>query len=264
MTFEPNCVDVVIPVYNGEQTISAALDSILAQQGNWVRKILVIDDGSLDETANVVRSRNDPVIQLFEIAHSGVANARNYGISQALGEWIAFLDADDIWRVDKLDKQMVVAAKGRYEFICAESSDCSLRESGAINAIDLWRGNFVVTSSVCIHITLVNQLSPLFKCGMNFAEDYLAWLRCLSLAQGYYINEKLVNYSISALPRYRPLRIIFNFTSLVLEYQKFTIRNEVALKYKLFSIALQFSIMLTLASIAKRFFRAHFLRLKTT
>ena len=264
MTFEPKCVDVVIPVHNGEQTVGAAIDSILAQQGNWVRKILVVDDGSLDKTVNVVRSRNDPVIQLFEIAHSGVANARNYGISQAAGDWIAFLDADDIWRVDKLDKQMAVAAKQRYKFICAESIDCSLRKAGPINAIDLWRGNFVVTSSVCIHITLVNQLLPLFKCGMSFAEDYLAWLRCLSLAEGYHINERLVHYSISALPRYRPLKIISSFTSLVIEYQKFTIRNGVALKYKLFAIALQFSIMLTLASIVKRYFRAHFFRLKTT
>ena len=264
MTFEPHCVDIVMPVHNGEQTIGAALDSILAQQGNWIRKILVIDDGSLDDTVNVVRSRNDPVIQLFEIAHGGVANARNYGIRKASAEWIAFLDADDIWRVDKLDKQMVVATKERYKFICAESSGCSIRKSGPIDAIDLWRGNFVVTSSVCIHITLVNQLLPLFKCGMSFAEDYLAWLKCLSLVKGYYINERLVSYSISVLPRYRPLKIISSFTSLVVEYQKFTIRNEVALKYKIFSLALQFSIILNLVSIAKRFFRAHFLRLKTT
>ena len=264
MKFEPNCVDVILPVYNGEKTIGAALDSILSQKGNWIRRILVIDDGSVDETADVVRSKKNSVIQLFSITHCGVANARNYGISQASGEWIAFLDADDIWRIDKLDRQMAVAKKEGYKFLSAEAIDGSRRNSGPINAIDLWGGNFVVTSSVCVHITLVKQLLPLFRCGMSFAEDYLAWLRCLSIVQGYHINERLVDYSISHVPRYQPAKIIYNITLLLVEYHKFTIQNRLAFQYKIFSIVLPFGIIITMASITKRLFKAHVKNLKNT
>ena len=264
MIIEPNSVDVVIPVYNGEGTISAALDSIIDQKGNWVRKILVIDDGSLDKTVNVVRSRNSSVIQLFEIPHGGVAKARNYGVSQASGEWIAFLDADDIWRIDKLDKQMTVAKEKGYKFISAEAIDSSRRNSGPINAIDLWGGNFVVTSSVCVHITLVKQVLPLFQNGMSFAEDYLAWLKCLSIEQGFHINERLVDYAVSRVPRYQLIKIIYNLTLLIMEYHKFTILNRSPFQYKVFSMALPFGLIMTMASISKRFFKAHIKRQKAT
>jgi glycosyltransferase involved in cell wall biosynthesis len=110
----PPCssVSVVIPVYNGERYIAAAIDSVLSQTGDaaQVSQIIVVDnnstDGTLDLIQELIASRyGDRVLAISE-PRPNAANARNAGVRLAASEWLAFLDADDLWLPEKLQRQM--------------------------------------------------------------------------------------------------------------------------------------------------------------
>jgi len=99
-----NPVSVIIPVYNGEKYLAEAIESVLAQTLPPL-EIIVVDDGSTDASADIARGFGDPV-RVESQPHGGIAPARNRGVALARGELIAFLDADDVWGVDKLAVQV--------------------------------------------------------------------------------------------------------------------------------------------------------------
>jgi glycosyltransferase involved in cell wall biosynthesis len=99
-------VTVVIPAYNAEQTVGAAVDSVLSQTFSDL-EVLTVDDGSTDATSSVISKYGSPVEPL-RTKNQGVAEARNLGIRRASGEYVAFLDADDLWEPDKLERQLAV------------------------------------------------------------------------------------------------------------------------------------------------------------
>lgn len=94
----------VIPVYNGASYLGAAVASILAQSYRPL-EVIVVDDGSTDATGEVARAFGEPVRYVRQ-DNAGPAAARNRGIAEARGEFIAFLDADDLWYPDKLTRQI--------------------------------------------------------------------------------------------------------------------------------------------------------------
>jgi len=97
-------VSVIIPVYNCELYLAEALESVLAQTYRPI-EIIVVDDGSTDGSARVVRDFNSTV-RYFRQANSGAGAARNCGVDLSKGDFLAFLDADDIWSPEKLSLQM--------------------------------------------------------------------------------------------------------------------------------------------------------------
>ena len=98
-------VSVIIPAYNAENTIVETIISLQKQTLQDI-EILVIDDGSKDKTVDVVQQLTDPRIQVFIYPNGGVSVARNRGIEKAKGEFIAFIDSDDLWTEDKLELQL--------------------------------------------------------------------------------------------------------------------------------------------------------------
>lgn len=100
-------VSVIIPVFNGGQTIAATLESVKAQSFTDF-EVLVIDDGSTDETADQASRVEDTRIQYFHQQNQGVIASRNRGIALAQGDYLAFLDGDDLWLPDKLAQQVAV------------------------------------------------------------------------------------------------------------------------------------------------------------
>jgi glycosyltransferase involved in cell wall biosynthesis len=97
-------VSVIVPVFNGERYLREALGSILEQE-YAAREIIVVDDGSTDGSATIVAKEFPGVRYRFQ-EHAGLSVARNTGLEQAEGQWISFLDADDLWAAGKLQRQI--------------------------------------------------------------------------------------------------------------------------------------------------------------
>lgn len=102
-------VSVVIPTYNRAYLVGRAIKSVLAQTlGDF--EVIVVDDGSTDNTVEVVQAFQDPQIRLLQLAgNCGASRALNVGIQAAGGEWVAFLDSDDEWLPQKLEMQVARA-----------------------------------------------------------------------------------------------------------------------------------------------------------
>jgi glycosyltransferase involved in cell wall biosynthesis len=98
-------VSVVIPTFNSGDFAAASIGSVLTQSYRRI-EVLVIDDGSVDGTPQNVLEMGDGRVKLEEISHRGVAAARNTGVAKARGEFVAFLDHDDLWYPAKLDRQV--------------------------------------------------------------------------------------------------------------------------------------------------------------
>lgn len=102
-------ITVVVPVYNRGQAVRATIDSALAQDLSPEQvEVVVVDDGSTDDTWKVLQEiyGSNPRVRLFSVPNGGVARARNYGLEQARGEFIAYLDHDDLWLPQKLRLQV--------------------------------------------------------------------------------------------------------------------------------------------------------------
>ena len=108
----PFTVSVVMPAYNAQEHIRRAIDSVLGQT-KTVDAIIVVDDGSTDSTVEIVSSYGSKV-QLIRQQNAGPATARNAGIKAARSEWIAFLDADDEWLSEKIEKQSALLMRNRH------------------------------------------------------------------------------------------------------------------------------------------------------
>lgn len=96
-------ISVIIPAFNAAPYIGEAVSSVLRQTQS-VSEIIVVDDGSTDDTAETARSFPD--VRLISCEHAGQASARNLGVRQAIGDFIAFLDADDVWADKKISLQL--------------------------------------------------------------------------------------------------------------------------------------------------------------
>lgn len=103
-------VSIIIAAYNSETTINETIESVLKQTLTDL-EVIVIDDGSTDNTCQKIRAINDSRVKLFPYENGGVAKARNRGIAKAEGKYIAFLDHDDLWTPNKLEDQVSALEK---------------------------------------------------------------------------------------------------------------------------------------------------------
>lgn len=120
-TISQGMVSVIIPTYNAEATIKQAVESSLSQnQGNI--EVLVIDDGSTDETYSEMRSYdNDPRVKYLKISNSGASEARNIGLRMSRGSWIQYLDADDKLLSGKIEYQINACGDVDTKVLCIGS-----------------------------------------------------------------------------------------------------------------------------------------------
>lgn len=109
-------VSVVVPTHNGARFLAEAIGSVLAQSGPSI-EVIVVDDGSQDGSARIAAAFGDPV-RVVGQPRGGVASARNRGITSARGAFVAFLDHDDVWAPDKLERQMAAFAARASLEVC--------------------------------------------------------------------------------------------------------------------------------------------------
>lgn len=109
-------ISVIIPVYNCENYLGEAIESVLAQNYNPI-EIIIVNDGSTDNTEQVAKHYSDHIKYIFQ-KNSGIGSARNTGVDISTGDYLAFLDSDDLWVKNKLGRQMgVVNADNSIEII---------------------------------------------------------------------------------------------------------------------------------------------------
>jgi len=199
-------VSIVMPAYNCEKYVVEAINSVLAQTyRKW--ELLVLDDGSKDNTLHIIEefSQKDSRIKaLPNRKNIGVSATRNRGIELASGDWIAFLDSDDMWESEKLEKQFKIVEKEAAEFLFTGSS--YINEEGEpykgifevpekITYKKLRNQNVISCSSVLVKKKYFENIK-MEKDEMH--EDYAVWLRILKLGiTAFGVNEPLLIYRIS-------------------------------------------------------------------
>jgi len=178
-------VSVIIPTRNRAAMVREAVDSVLAQKDARL-ELIVVDDGSTDETPEVLSSYRDR-IRLIRQDNRGVSAARNRGVQAARGEWIAFLDSDDLWLPGKLRAQLSFFASHPGLLIC-QTEEVWIRNGRRWNPKKyhakpsgycfgrLLERCLVSPSAVMMHRSLLDGVG-LFDESLPACEDYDLWLR---------------------------------------------------------------------------------------
>lgn len=201
-------VSVVIPTWNRSAVLAQAIHSVLSQTYPPL-EVLVCDDGSTDDTEHVIASFKDPRVIWLPGEHSGrPAVPRNRGIRASKGEWIAFLDDDDTWLPEKLEKQLELSQRTGLHAVCSRAFSSEgynsdnmyrLEWSGkSLSFQDLLQGNHVICSSVMIQKSVLSRVDA-FPEAVELAsiEDYALWLRVAVLTRFAFQDEALVIYADS-------------------------------------------------------------------
>ncbi len=178
-------ISVVIPTFNRVGTLQRALTSVFAQ--NYpLHEVIVVDDGSTDGSADMVR-RHFPQVKYRYQANRGVSAARNYGIAQSGGDWVAFLDSDDEWLSGKLRTQ-AEALQRRQDMRVCHTEEIWIRNGKRVNPMHKHRksGGWIFRSclplcamspsSIVVHRTVFEQ-AGVFDESLPACEDYDLWLR---------------------------------------------------------------------------------------
>ncbi|WP_099067602.1 glycosyltransferase [Nostoc linckia] len=204
--FEPT-VSVIIPTYQRGHLVSQAINSVLAQTYKDY-EIIVINDGSQDNTPQVLAEFSDRHhITAIHQANQGLSAARNAGIRSARGKYIAFLDDDDLWEPQKLEKQIsVLEANPRIGLIYSDSLFFSDRQGlfpGSYNTAfptpnlqvlwTLFQYNYIPVLTVVVRQDCLNQVG-LFDKTVTPCEDYDLWLRVIEKFPIYFLNQPLARY----------------------------------------------------------------------
>ena len=209
---------VIIPLYNKEKCIARTINSVLSQSYTNF-EIVIVDDGSTDNSAAIVKTITDSRIRLFQKENGGVSSARNYGIEKALGKWIFFIDADDILLPSSLEKlykvfissesKMDIIA-GNYARVTQNTTDiyCSRTYSGLVREKDKYKYFFLNKFAMCPGSTLINKnLLRNIRYNERFCryEDLDFMLRLMHNATIYVIPDILFEYCLDYTFASRPL-----------------------------------------------------------
>ena len=203
-------ISVIVSTYNRSEFLSKTIDSILNQTYRNF-ELIIVDDGSTDNTENVINNYNDyRIIYIKTDNWGGPARPRNIGIKQSKGNYIAFCDDDDIWKNNKLEKQLRLFKMNKDLGICFTSYSIINNKDKAVGEQKIRKKNsnptftnfflsagYICNSSVMIDANLLAQIGYQNESLKIIAiEDSEYWARILSMYKGCFIKEKLVEYRI--------------------------------------------------------------------
>lgn len=192
-------VSVIMPAYNSEKYVVDSIHSVLVQTYE-IWELIVVDDGSTDDTKVVVQQFSDDRIVYVYQQNAGVAVARNNGISRARGRYIAFLDSDDLWLPNKLSKQLAFMRENNYAFTYTWYQQFYSDENrvnrlviakASVDYCNLLKGNDIGCLTVMIDRSLIRRV---FMPSCRH-EDYVTWLNILKKGhKAYSLPEDLARY----------------------------------------------------------------------
>ncbi len=193
-------ISVIIPSFNRAHCLSKALDSIV-DQSLTPAEIIVIDDGSTDDTREFIRNNYPSVVYLFQ-NNCGVSSARNLGVNISKGNWIAFLDSDDEWLPDKLAHQ-VQALRDNPDYHLCHTNEIWIRNGRRVNPLNKHEkvgGEIferclplcaISPSSVLLRKALLDEIGG-FDEALPACEDYDLWLRICASYPVIYLEQPLL------------------------------------------------------------------------
>lgn len=194
-------VSIITPCYNGSRYIGETIESVLAQTyTDW--EMIIVDDGSKDDSAEIVRgyADRDSRIRLIVQPNGGSANARNHGIREAGGRYIALLDADDLWNPDFLSEQVAFLNEKKAAVVCSsyEHIDGDSRVFGKID-----KCMPVIRLKDMYVMNRIGCLTGLYDAGTygkvylreelkSLRDDYAYWIDCVAKTGVAYGNQKVL------------------------------------------------------------------------
>ena len=202
-------ISVIIPVYNRENAVREAIRSVLLQTYP-VHEVIVVDDGSTDQTAASVRAIPDARIRYRYQQNGGEGSARNLGIRCATGDWLAFLDSDDLWDQDKLETQAALVLKyPNIDFVHTNRRqhwpDGTVSPGRTDDGADLTDKKCLLqhwvinASTVMLKRTLLGSIGRHFLTVPRRCVDYEVWWRATILAaQIGYVERSVVTIRLGA------------------------------------------------------------------
>ncbi len=205
----PPLVSVIIPAYNRAGTIARSIDSVLAQAYSPI-EVIVVDDGSTDRTVEVIQGYGERVT-LIRQPNGGPSSARNTGAARAKGEIISFLDSDDTWKPEKLERQVKLMMRAGNDVPCCicnaalisedgtsrnsfevSGVECGLSEGYWLNPAPIIATRFVLFNQVVSIRREAFQSVSGFNESMRLLEDHDLAFRLSLLGPWAFISEPLV------------------------------------------------------------------------
>lgn len=226
-------VSVIIPVYNGERFLSEAIESVINQTyPNW--EIIAINDGSTDRSMEILKhykSKLSSLIHVINQENLGPSVARNSGIKKAKGEYIAFLDYDDLWLSEKLEKQVKFLESNNE--ISLIYCDCYIIDNNSNIEKDtysektkfikgkifkkLLSNNFIPTSTVLLRKKVLDDVG-LFNLEYKISQDYDLWLRISDKYLIDFLKQPLAKYRFHSESISKDVKLMTNEDFQILKY----------------------------------------------
>ena len=194
-------ISVIIPTFNRASVLARAIDSVLNQTFRPI-ELIIVDDGSSDETESLVAKYENPLIQYIKTENRGVSAARNTGIKKSAGDWIALLDSDDEWLSERLERQITLLNdEPKLRFVHGE--EIWIRRGKRVNQKKIHQkfGGFIFER--CLPLCLISPSASLIEKSLLFemggfdeeyivCEDYDLWLKITSLYPVGFIKEPII------------------------------------------------------------------------
>jgi glycosyltransferase involved in cell wall biosynthesis len=193
-------VSVIIPTHNRKAFVLEAVESVLAQTYEDY-ELIVVDDGSTDGTGRALEQHGERLLYLYR-ANEGVSAARNFGLAHSQGEFIAFLDSDDLWLPKKLDVQIAFMDQHPQAQICY-TDELWIRHGKRVNPKKRHAKYSGEIYRFCLPLCIISPSSALmrrglfeqvgtFDPGLPVCEDYDLWLRVAASFPVFFIPQRLI------------------------------------------------------------------------
>lgn len=194
-------VSVIIPTHNRAAIVIKAIESVLNQSHKNL-ELIVVDDGSTDQTPDRMKEITDVRFRYCHRPHAGVAAARNYGVCKAKGEWLCFLDSDDVWHKNKLEEQ-ILFHQNNPELVFSQTDDIWFRNGVRVNKKKkhmvreggIFKESLKLCLVCCSSVTIKKDIFWLvggFDEKLPTCEDYDLWLKLLMKYPVGFVPQMLV------------------------------------------------------------------------